>query len=295
MDAARPMTTTTDATAPAHSGDQPPFGAFAPGAALRAILSVTQAMPASRPGRLVAHAMRRLGIRLMKNRPADVEALGARLRLHPFRNVCEKRVLFTPQYFDPREREILASRIAAKQDGFVFVDIGANVGAYALFVAAQAGSGARVLAIEPQPAIFERLVTNIRLNPFGTVKAVDCAVADKSGEVTLFLDPSNQGESSVKIIGSSRATPVKVQARTLLELLQDEGFGHVDAVKLDVEGAEDLILEPFLREAPRELLPRLLILEDGSGRWQVDLVKLLQDNGYRLTERTRLNFILERD
>ena len=290
------MNDMTDAKAPAHAGDQPPFGAFAPGAALRAILSVTQAMPASRPGRLVAHAMRRLGIRLMNGRPADVVSLGARLRLHPFRNVCEKRVLFTPQYFDPREREILAARIAARRDsdGFVFVDIGANIGAYALAVAAQAGPGARILAIEPQPAIFERLVTNIRLNPFGTVKAVDCAVADKSGEVTLFLDPSNQGESSVKIIGSSRATPVKVQARTLLELLQDEGFDHVDAIKLDVEGAEDLILEPFLQEAPRELLPRLLILEDGSGRWQVDLVKLLQDNGYRLTERTRLNFILER-
>lgn len=290
------MNDTTDAKAQAHAGDQPPFGAFAPGAALRAILSVTQAMPASRPGRLVAHAMRRLGIRLMNGRPADVVSLGARLRLHPFRNVCEKRVLFTPQYFDPREREILAARIAASRDGdsFVFVDIGANIGAYALAVAAQAGPGARILAIEPQPAIFERLVTNIRLNPFGTVKAVDCAVADKSGEVTLFLDPSNQGESSVKIIGSSRATPVKVQARTLLELLQDEGFDHVDAIKLDVEGAEDLILEPFLQEAPRHLLPRLLILEDGSGRWQVDLVKLLQDNGYRLAERTRLNFILER-
>ena len=55
-----------------------------------------------------------------------------------------------------------------------------------------AGPTARILAVEPQPEIFDRLTYNIRLNPFGTIKAVDCAVADKPGELTLFLDPAQQ-------------------------------------------------------------------------------------------------------
>ena len=75
---------------------------------------------------------------------------------------------------------------------FTFVDIGANVGAYSLFVAARAGGTARILAVEPQPDIFDRLAYNISLNPFGTIKAVDCAVADKTGELTLFLDPATR-------------------------------------------------------------------------------------------------------
>ena len=89
----------------------------------------------------------------------------------------------------------------ARSRGFTFVDVGANIGGYSLFVAAHAGPRPRILAVEPQPDVFDRLTYNIRQNPFGTVKAVACAVADKAGEVTLFLDARNRGESSVKIVG----------------------------------------------------------------------------------------------
>ncbi len=271
-----------------------PFGAHAPGPFLRALIRATHAMSDSWAGRRGAYALRWLAVKALRGRALDLEALGARMRLYPYNNVCEKRVAFTPQYFDAREREVLALAIAEARDGFAFIDVGANVGAYALFVAARAGARARVLAVEPQPDIFERLTANIRLNPFGTVKAVDCALADKTGEVTLFLDPRNKGESSVKIIGSSQATAVRVPATTLLDLMRSEGFSRLDAIKLDVEGAEDLILMPFLRDAPDGLLPRLLLIENGSSRWQADLPALLAARGFRLVETTRLNLIYER-
>jgi FkbM family methyltransferase len=213
------------------------------------------------------------------------------MRLYPYNNICEKKVLFTPQFFDPEELAILKGRV---RDGFTFVDVGANIGAYALFVGVLAGPSGRILAVEPQQDVFDRLTYNIRLNPHGTIKALDCAVADKPGELTMFLDARNRGESSVKIIGTNQAGTVRVPAKTLLELLIDEGFSHVDAVKLDVEGAEDIILEPFLRDAPESLLPALLIVEDGSHQWETDLPRLLEANGYRLLKKTRLNFIYER-
>lgn len=65
-------------------------------------------------------------------------------------------------------------------------------------------------------------------------------------------------------------------------------------MKLDVEGAEDLILEPFFADAPPELHPALLIVEDGSRQWQIDLPELLARHGYRQVLRTRLNFVFER-
>ena len=125
--------------------------------------------------------------------------------------------------------------------------------AHALFVAARAGADARILCIEPQPDVFDRLAYNVRLNPFATVKAIDCAVADKAGELTLFLEPTNSGETSMKIVGSGGASAIRVPATTLLDLVRREGFERIDAIKLDVEGAEDVILEPFLREAPEAL------------------------------------------
>jgi hypothetical protein len=98
----------------------------------------------------------------------------------------------------------------------------------------------------------------------------------------------------VKIVGSGQAAAVKVPAVTLLELVQQEGFRAVDAVKLDVEGAEDLILDPFFRDAPESLFPGLLIIEDGRNQWQIDLPALLERRGYRLLKQTRLNLVYER-
>ncbi len=175
-----------------------------------------------------------------------------------------------------------------------FIDIGANIGAYSLFVAARAGRAPASWRCEPQPEIFARLAFNIAQNPFGTVKAVACALADKAGELTLFIDTVNRGESSVRILNSSNATAVKVPATTLLSLVQGEGYDRIDAIKLDVEGAEDIILEPFLRDAPETLWPGFIVIEDLRQRWQSDLVGLLGRNGYKLIAQTRLNLVFER-
>lgn len=271
--------------------EDPPFGTFAPEGLVGRIVGWTRCASGGFVGRKLAFALRRLGLRALKGKPVDIESLGARMRLYPDGNVCEKRVLFTPQYFDARERELLAGRIG---EGFTFIDIGANIGAYSLFVAAKAGPRARILAIEPQPDIFARLTYNIAQNPFGTVKAIACALADKPGELTLFLDPANKGESSVRILNSGATTSVRVPAMTLLGLMESEGYDRLDAVKLDVEGAEDLILEPFLRDAPEALWPSFIVIEDSRSRWQIDLDGLLKAKGYEMVAQTRLNLVYER-
>jgi FkbM family methyltransferase len=267
------------------------FGAFAPHGLMARIIGWTRSAPDSFLGRKFAYALRRLGLRRLAGRPVDIESLGAQMRLYPDGNVCEKRVLFTPQYFDPLERDLLASRL---REGFRFIDVGANIGAYSLFLAAKAGPSARILAVEPQPEVFARLAFNIAQNPFGTVKAVACALADKPGELTLFLDAANRGESSVRILRSSAGDTVRVPATTLLALLRSEGYERLDAIKLDVEGAEDLILEPFLRDAPPSLWPEFIVIEDSRERWQSDLMALLETSGYRLLAQTRLNLVFER-
>ena len=272
--------------------DTAPFGTYAPAGLVRRLVSRTGAFPRETwTARRAALVLRKLAIGMLRGRPLDLERLGARMRLYPYNNVCEKKVAFTPQFFDPAERALLDARLPKDP---VFVDIGANVGAYALFVAARSGPAARILAVEPQPDVFDRLTYNIAQNPFHTVKAIACAVADRAGELTLFLDPRNKGESSVKIVGTNQGASIRVPAITLLDLARAEGFARIDAVKLDVEGAEDLILEPFLREAPVALLPRLLVIEDGVDRWQADLPALLVAKGYAQVARTRLNLVFER-
>src|SRR5919107_15456 len=195
-----------------------PYGTYAPKGLVRWVLDRTRRLPRTWLGMRLVFLLRRLAIKALRGAPVDIETLGARMRLHPYNNVSEKRVLFTPQFFDPEELRILKSRL---KDGFTFVDVGANIGGYALCVASFAGPKAHILAVEPQPDVFDRLTYNIGLNPFGTIKAVACAIADKSGELTLFLDPRNSGQSSVNIVGVSQAT-IRVPATTLLQLVRNE-------------------------------------------------------------------------
>ena len=134
----------------------------------------------------------------------------------------------------------------------MFLDVGASVGGYALYAAGLGGPRARILAVEPLPEVFERLAYNIRQSDFANVKAVSCALADIDGEITLFVNTSNQGETSVRIVSAeARVEQMRVRAKKLLTLAREEGYAKIDAIKLDIEGAEDLVLDPFLSEAPR--------------------------------------------
>jgi FkbM family methyltransferase len=270
------------------------YGYYAPTGWRARFVRWTRAMPDTWLGRRIAYTLRRRAMKGLQG-PVDVESFGARFRLYPYDNVCEKRILFTPQYFDAPERTLL-ERYAAGKAGFTFIDIGANVGGYALFVAALAGAGARVLALEPQPLIFKRLCQNIQQNPEHCVKAIACAVADKDGEVTLFLDRDNRGETGLRFVRPEHRGDgaIIVPSRTLMSLVHEENLTRIDALKLDVEGAEDLIMEPFLHSAPDSLLPGLIIVEDGRERWQSDLVGMLEGRGYTRILQTRLNLVYER-
>ena len=273
--------------------DPRPFGDFAPSGITRWVIDRTRGLPEGWAGRRVALMLRHLAMKMLNGLPLDLETFGVRMRLYPYKNVCERRILFTPQYFDADELKILTDRI---RPGFTFIDVGSNVGWYALFLAQEAGTAVatRILAVEPQPEIFDRLIYNIRQNPSSTIKAVDCAVADKTGELTLFLDPRNRGEASLKIVNSSQTDAIRVPAVTLIELLNREGLAHVDAIKLDVEGAEDLVLDPFFRDAPAALYPALFIVANVPERWQIDVIGLLTSKGYRQVLETKMNLVFER-
>ena len=268
------------------------FGRYAPVGVVAKLLQWTRQASTGWSGKRRAFFLRGLAVRVLKGTPVDVQALGANLRLYPYNNVCEKRILFTPQYFDAEERAFLNERL---RSNFVFIDIGANIGGYSLAVAAAAKSGARILAIEPQAEIFERLVYNIQQNGFAGIKALNCAVADKDGEITLFVDAHNRGETSMRIVNSSNATQtIRVPARALASLVAEERFERVDAMKLDVEGAEDLILEAYFRDAPPALWPQFLLIENAPTRWAIDLKGLVERMGYRVALRTKNNLAYER-
>ena len=272
--------------------DPSSYGRYAPSGLGAVLLRVTRSRSQGWWAKRTAFFLRSVGVKALAGRPVDIESFGAKMRLYPRNNVAEKRLLFTPQYFDPEERALLAERLSGD---FVFLDIGASVGGYALFAARLGGARARILAVEPLAEIFERLVYNIDLNGFANVKAVCCALADRDGEIALFVNANNRGETSVRVVSADAgAAQLRVPAKSLLSLLHEEGYERVDAIKLDIEGAEDLVLDPFFRDAPEALWPGLIIMEYTLLSAGAQLEQRLRALGYREILRTNENVAYER-
>ena len=162
------------------------------------------------------------------------------------------------------------------------VDVGANIGAFAVF-AAQRTRG-RVLAVEPHPDNAEHLRRNLRVNHCERAEVAECAVSDAPGTLPLFIGTSGTTHQLTplgKDAGGGEAVDVRVA--TLPELLAEHGFERVDFLKLDCEGAEGVIL-PTLPGTWLAAI-RTISLEfhdDVSALAHDALAKLLEEKGFEV-------------
>ncbi len=257
----------------------PPFGTYQPTAAEARLIAIGRRLPPTRMGKRTASFIRS-ALRRLRSDPLDLEVIGQRMRLYAGNNACEKRLIVTPQFFDPAELAFLKSRL---HSAFTFLDIGSNVGAYSVFVAKNGGPGARVVAVDPNAIVLRRLTFNAAANGLSNIQAVQAAVADVDGEMEFALEESNMGGSSLQLDRAARGgkTIFRVPVRTLQGLVAEAGFGHVDAIKIDVEGLEDKVLMPYLAAVPRALYPKAVILEANTGSWRGDLMGALAQAGYQ--------------
>jgi FkbM family methyltransferase len=116
----------------------------------------------------------------------------------------------------------------------VVVDVGANIGSFALPVTG--ATGARIIAIEPVSSTFALLNANIRRNRAeSAITTVKTALGESAGEVVITTDAQS---ANYVLTGQStaRAGEERVPVITLDELLADET--RIDLIKVDVEGLE---------------------------------------------------------
>jgi hypothetical protein len=92
----------------------------------------------------------------------------------------------------------------------------------------------------------------------------------------------------------SQPGAIEVECLPLQEVLRREGVLSIDALKIDVEGAEDRILVAFFRDAAESLWPRLILIEDSCDSWRIDLFAVLAQCGYAVTAKTKQNTMLRR-
>ncbi|HUK60924.1 MAG TPA: FkbM family methyltransferase [Stellaceae bacterium] len=152
---------------------------------------------------------------------------------------------------------------AALAPGDVMIDVGANIGYYALLAATRIGPTGRVFAIEASPSIYRDLERNIARNSFRTIVPLNCAAIDGRRPVSVHLhDPANRGRASVLDRFEAVAShPVEtgVEGRALPDIVPEDALRAARLIKIDVEGAEWLVVAG-LRDRLRDLSPRAEIL-----------------------------------
>jgi FkbM family methyltransferase len=273
--------------APANDPASPPFGAFAPTRAQAAIISLAHR---SRLKRGAFRPMLSRLINALRAGPLDVHYQGASFRFYHQASATERGALFNPDY-NLEELDFLRSRTPV---GGVFVDVGANVGTYAMVLARHVGASGKVIAVEPHPVTHSRLAFNRAASGFTQVHLVAAAAGPSDGELMIETDGDNLGASHI-VSGDRAGNVIKVPSLRLQRILGEAGADHVDALKIDVEGFEDRVLTGFFKEAPRSLWPRAVVIEHLSrNEWLQDCIADMRARGYAETGRTRSNTMLVR-
>lgn len=163
--------------------------------------------------------------------------------------------------------------------GDTFVDVGANIGLYALHASRRVGPSGKIHAFEPTEETFGILTENIRLNRFSNILPVRTALSDRTG--TLYLVSDNRPASnSTSSEASPSANTVAIEAITLDQYGESHPHLKVDFIKVDIEGGEAAFFKggekTILRDKP------LILFESMHTGPLFPERKLLYDLGYEL-------------
>lgn len=171
--------------------------------------------------------------------------------------------------------------------GDTVLDVGANIGLWAMGAARRAGPTGVVHAVEPVPENYARLVSNLKLNDLGRVHAAPIAFSNRCGRVTMFRP--RYGNSGHPSLGCRDGVdePFQIDATTLDQYCELADIEKVDFIKIDVEGAELLVLEGAPRVLSSNEAPAILfeVNEDTAAKLKAstaDAKKLLRSTGYEL-------------
>lgn len=125
--------------------------------------------------------------------------------------------------------------------GDVFIDVGANTGIYSMKAAKKIGEHGLVIACEPFIGVFESLIKSVEINRFNNVRLRNFCIGAKK-EILQFYFNYNKPNSFSLLKLDSNASSINIPVLSLDELIHWENLKKVNYIKIDAEGAENVIL-----------------------------------------------------
>lgn len=156
-----------------------------------------------------------------------------------------QKMIFCFQYYEHQYVKICKRLIPR---GGIVMDVGANIGQYALLAAKLVGSEGYVYAFEPGESQLCKLRYNIALNALNNIDILPIAVGNDRGSYSYYPSSciDNQGRGSLipDHTGNVRSTkPIQINMARLDDFCDERKIKKVDFIKIDVEGYDLEVLK----------------------------------------------------
>ena len=177
--------------------------------------------------------------------------------------LCRALLLFGTREVD---HKILLEEIT--KPGMTVLDIGANIGYYALMELDLIGSSGKLIAVEPSPKNIEIFKKNIELNNVGDIRIIEGAISDKAEKKDFYLaEQGNLNTFHATGTGLKHLTGevVEVDSYTVPQVMVNEG--SLDLIRMDVEGHEVEVLNGMLESVRSGALRPTIIFETHLSRY----------------------------
>lgn len=147
--------------------------------------------------------------------------------------------------YDGFEQEELNFVKSILKSGDVFIDIGANIGLFSLIASQCVGKGGKVIAFEPAPTTFNRLLENEDLNNIKNIDSRNIGLSDELGELNFYISDNgfDAWNSFAPSADNKLQKKITVSVSTLDYELQHIDKAKIKLVKIDVEGWEKFVLK----------------------------------------------------
>jgi FkbM family methyltransferase len=186
--------------------------------------------------------------------------------------------------YDTPETKLLCSKKLIKDDAIIF-DVGANLGWYTIHWLKKFPN-CKVYPFEPVRETFDKLLDNVVLNGLKPYRVQNLALSNVNGESEFYVDLERVGASSmVNLRDTDKAIIEKCRTQKLDDFFFKVGLNRLDFIKIDVEGAEKLVIDGGINTI-KSLKPIIYceLLRKWSAKFGYhpqDVVKLLAEIGYK--------------
>ena len=175
--------------------------------------------------------------------------------------------------------EIYKSIFDNDKNDLRILDIGGNIGLFALFVYPKA---AKIVSVEPTPYHIEIYKDMINKLGYDKISIVEGAAADEKGKMSFFINVTNPTMNSLNFVNEmGYDKQIEVNTYSMLDLIEIAGYDEVDFVKLDIEGGEERVLySDSFKKAAKKIKSIYVEVHQGLGSNLRNVLYRLDEVGF---------------